>query len=190
MKCYTWPQDLADSYEHQWTFGFHKRRGISWLVEWLLVSQERIYSMELVSYLKQVLLVTFMKRIYRSVIWIETRDLKNVNLFFETVQNETRVDWNEMLNPQIYSCILTAMDDDDPCFTFICRGHCGLEYGPSFLGQPRRTPPPFSPANPDIVDGQTHNRIEVSPPPPKGKVSLPYVAMRKQQFVKHCNDKV
>jgi hypothetical protein len=32
----------------QWTFGFHKRRGISWLAEWLLTSQEGFCSLELV----------------------------------------------------------------------------------------------------------------------------------------------
>jgi hypothetical protein len=31
-----------------WTFGFHKRRGLSWLDEWLLDSQERLCSLELV----------------------------------------------------------------------------------------------------------------------------------------------
>jgi hypothetical protein len=27
-----------------WTFGLHKRWGISWLAEWLLVSQEELFS--------------------------------------------------------------------------------------------------------------------------------------------------
>jgi hypothetical protein len=34
---------------HQWSSGFHKTRGISWLGEELLASQEKLYSMELVS---------------------------------------------------------------------------------------------------------------------------------------------
>jgi hypothetical protein len=33
----------------QWTFGFHKTRGISWLADDLLASQEALCSMELVS---------------------------------------------------------------------------------------------------------------------------------------------
>jgi hypothetical protein len=32
----------------QWTFGFHKRRWISWVAEWLLTFQEGLCSMELV----------------------------------------------------------------------------------------------------------------------------------------------
>jgi hypothetical protein len=32
----------------QWTFGFHKRRGISWLAKWLLASQEIPCPMKLV----------------------------------------------------------------------------------------------------------------------------------------------
>jgi hypothetical protein len=31
----------------QWTLGFHKRRGISWLAEWLLASQEGLRPMKL-----------------------------------------------------------------------------------------------------------------------------------------------
>jgi hypothetical protein len=34
-----------------WTFGFHKRRGISWLAEWLWTSQERLCPTELVGWL-------------------------------------------------------------------------------------------------------------------------------------------
>jgi hypothetical protein len=30
----------------QWTFGFHKRRGISWVAEWLLASQKVVRTME------------------------------------------------------------------------------------------------------------------------------------------------
>jgi hypothetical protein len=33
----------------QWTFGFHKRRWISWLAEWLLASLEQFRSMELIN---------------------------------------------------------------------------------------------------------------------------------------------
>jgi hypothetical protein len=32
----------------QWTFGFHRRRGISWLAEWMLASQQGLCSRELV----------------------------------------------------------------------------------------------------------------------------------------------
>jgi hypothetical protein len=32
-----------------WSFGFHKRRGISWLAEWLLASPEELCSMDSVS---------------------------------------------------------------------------------------------------------------------------------------------
>jgi hypothetical protein len=36
----------------QWSFGFHKRRGISWPADWLLTSHEELSSMKLVSYLR------------------------------------------------------------------------------------------------------------------------------------------
>ena len=48
--------DLAQNREggglfwiHQWTFGFHKMWGMSWLAENLLVSQEGLCTMKLVS---------------------------------------------------------------------------------------------------------------------------------------------
>jgi len=33
----------------QWTFGVHEKWGVSWLVKWLLASQEGLYFMELVT---------------------------------------------------------------------------------------------------------------------------------------------
>jgi hypothetical protein len=35
---------------HQWTFTFYKRQGVSWLAEWILVFQEGLCSMQLVSW--------------------------------------------------------------------------------------------------------------------------------------------
>jgi hypothetical protein len=69
-----------------WKFGLHKRRGISWLAKWLLVSLEGLCSMELVSYL---------------VIW--TRNAKNV--FYTYIMTPPRSCWTAVTADGQYLCL-------------------------------------------------------------------------------------
>jgi hypothetical protein len=69
-----------------WTFGFHKRRGISWLTEWLLGSQGGLRSTELVSWLISCNSVHIIRiLIVRLPVW----DLKEEGQWFWT-QSQVR----------------------------------------------------------------------------------------------------